>query len=296
MNARTLLRESFAQAMVYCGIAKAIRSLLWRDRVAFLVYHDPHPDILDKHLEYLKTICHIIPISQANAPGNGRPRAVITLDDGHARNEQLLPVFIKHDVRPTIYICSSIVAHARSHWWLDPSAKDADVERLKRLTNQRRLAELGALGYRQDGHTSPENTSGLSAAQVEAMRPYVDFQSHTRFHPILTRCDDRECIDEIGGSKREIEELTGAPCEHFAYTNGNYGSREMAELKQAGYKTGRTCDVGWNDEHTDPFRLRAFDIPDDASVTWLVAHLTGIPLYLRYVRQSGGWNGRKPQF
>jgi hypothetical protein len=38
------------------------------------------------------------------------------------------------------------------------------------------------------------------------------------------------------------------------------------------------CDVGWNDERTDPFRLKAFDIPDDASVTWLAAQLTGIPL------------------
>lgn len=296
MKAKTLLREIFARIVVYCGIAKATRSLLWRDRVAFLLYHDPDPALLDKHLEYLKKICDIIPIGQANVPGRGRPRAVITLDDGHARNEQLLPVLIKHGVKPTIYLCSGIVGHARSYWWLDPATKNADLERLKRLTNRERLIELGARGYRQDGDTSPEYIGGLNAAQLEAMRPYVDFQSHTRFHPILTRCDDQECVDEIAGSKREVEELLGGSCEHFAYTNGNYGPREVAALKQAGYKTARTCDVGWNDEHTDPFRLKAFELPDDASVSWLAANLTGIPLFLRHLRLGGNWKGYKPQF
>jgi peptidoglycan/xylan/chitin deacetylase (PgdA/CDA1 family) len=296
MAARNLLRESFAKVVIHCGIAKAVRSLLWRDRVAIILYHDPLPDVLDQHLAYLKSICDIVSIDQVNAPGNGRPRAVITLDDGHARNEKLLPIFIKHGVKPTIYICSAIVGHARSHWWLDPSAKGAEVERLKRLTNKERLAALGALGYQQDGQASPENVSGLSITQLESMLPYVNFESHTRFHPILTRCDDGECSDEISISKREIEELISAPCRHFAYTNGNYGKREIAALKRAGYTTGRTCDVGWNDERTDPFRLKAFDVGDDASVSWLAAHLTGIPLYLRYLRQSGNWRGHKPQF
>jgi peptidoglycan/xylan/chitin deacetylase (PgdA/CDA1 family) len=296
MNLRMLMRETFARAVLYSGTAKAIRSILWRDRVAFLLYHDPAPQTLDKHIYYLKTICDIIPISEARTPGSGRPRAVITLDDGHVGNAALLPVFVKHRVRPTIYICSSIVAHSRTHWWKHPAARAAGIERLKRLTNEERLAELRARGFQEAVQVSDTDVSGLSVAHLEAMRPYVDFHSHTRFHPILTRCDDDECTAEVTGSKHEVEQLTRSPCEHFSYTNGNYGPREISAVKAAGYETARTCDVGWNDERTDPFRLKALDIADDASVTWLAAQLTGIPLYLRYVRQGGGWTGRKPQF
>jgi peptidoglycan/xylan/chitin deacetylase (PgdA/CDA1 family) len=269
--------------------------MLWRDRVAVLLYHDPEPATLDSHLTYLKGICELVPLSDVNSPGRGRPRAVITLDDGHARNAELLPVFIKHGIRPTIFICSSIVAHSRQHWWLHPGVPTADIERLKRLSNVRRQTELSVMGFRQDETAYDGTGSGLTAEQIEEMRPCVDFQSHTRFHPILTHCDDRECYDEVLGSKREVEQLTGAACEHFAYPNGDYGSREIATLEAAGYKTARTCDIGWNDHKTDPYRLKAFDIPDNSSVEWFATHLTGIPLYLRYVRQGGGLMGRKPQ-
>ncbi|NVH77101.1 hypothetical protein FSB08_32445 [Paraburkholderia sp. JPY432] len=85
-------------------------------------------------------------------------------------------------------------------------------------------------------HAAAEESraSGLSAEQVQAMRRYVDFESHIRFHPIPTRCDDAECREELLGSKKEIEEMLGRTRHHFAY-------------------------------------------------------------YLRYLRQGGGFAGRKPQ-
>ncbi|CBW76515.1 unnamed protein product (plasmid) [Mycetohabitans rhizoxinica HKI 454] len=90
--------------------------------------------------------------------------------------------------------------------------------------------------------------------------------------------------------------MTGRPCVHFAYPNGNYGEREIRLLRAAGYRTARTCDVGWNDDATDPFRLRAIDIHDDSSLAWFIAKLRGIPLLLRYAWHGGGWRGRKLQF
>jgi peptidoglycan/xylan/chitin deacetylase (PgdA/CDA1 family) len=307
MNVKSLLRESFARLVIWSGLAMGVRAVLWRDRVAVLLYHDPRPEILDSHLGYLKRICDIVPLADLDKPGNGRPRAVITLDDGHAGNAALLPVFIKHGVRPTIFICSDVVGHPRMHWWMHPAAMQTDTERLKRLPNRDRLRELAALGCDEQvsvnsGRVDPAHgggdmrPTGLSTEQLEALRPYVDFQSHTRSHPILTRCDDAECEDEIAGSRCDIEQLTGQTCEHFAYPNGNYGEREIRLLKAAGYRTARTCDVGWNDQRTDRMRLRAIDIHDDSTLTWFAAQLTGIPLFLRYWRQGGGLAGRKPQF
>jgi peptidoglycan/xylan/chitin deacetylase (PgdA/CDA1 family) len=281
---KSLVREFLTRVLLFPGVATAIRIVLWRDRVAILLYHDPSPATLDAHLQYLKDKVEFIPVSQVNSPGNGRPRAAITFDDGHVGNADLLPVFIKHGVRPTIYLCSSIVAHERTHWWLHPIAQEAGVKRLIRMKNDERLAELDARGFRQDHLSGDVKVSGLSDAQIQAMRPYVDFQSHTRFHPTLTRCEDEECEEELVGSKVEVERIVGRPCEHFAYPYGIYGSREVAILKAAGYKTGRTTDVGWNDERSDPFRLKAFDIEDDSSVPWFAAQLTGLTLMPRYLR------------
>jgi peptidoglycan/xylan/chitin deacetylase (PgdA/CDA1 family) len=276
-----LMRGIFTRVVLATGLAKVIRSLLWRDRVTVLLYHDPKPEMLDAHLEFLKRICDFVPMSMANSPGNGRPRAVVTFDDGHAA---LLPVFIKHGVRPTIYICSSIVAHDRMHWFLHPAAQAAGVRRLIRMRTVDRLDVLQSRRFRQDALGKDAKISGLSAKQIEAMRPYVDFQSHSRFHPALTLCDDQQCFDEMVRSKVEVEQMSGVPCDHFAYPYGIYGAREVAVPKAAVYKTARTTDVGWNAENSAPFRLRAFDLEDDSSVSWLAAQLTGITLLSRYLR------------
>jgi peptidoglycan/xylan/chitin deacetylase (PgdA/CDA1 family) len=267
--------------------------LLWRDRVAILLYHDPDPATLDQHLSYLRKICDLVRLEDIAAPGMGRPRAVITLDDGHKRNVELVPVFIKHRVRPTIFLCSRIVGRARRHWWLHPGAKQAGIERLKRMTNEQRLAELERYGYRQD---ADDVATGLDYEQIEKMRPYVDFQAHTRFHPILTRCGDNECAEEIIGCKAELEAMLGKPCTQFSYPNGNYGKREIDLVKAAGYKSARTSDIGWNDRFSDPFRLRTIIIDDAASTRWFAAQLTGIPPLVRYLTSGGGWAGRFPQF
>jgi peptidoglycan/xylan/chitin deacetylase (PgdA/CDA1 family) len=292
---KIVLRTLFTRFVFSSGIAAAIWRVFWRDRVAVILYHDPSPQTLDAHLTYLKTVCDIVPFSEVNTPGRGRRRAAITLDDGHARNADLLPVFVKHNVRPTIFICSSIVAQPRTHWWLHPGVAQVGVEQLKKMKNKERLGTLRAAGFKQDAAAGESRASGLSAEQIQAMRPYVDFESHTRFHPILTRCDDAECKEELVGSKQEIEQMLGGTCQHFAYPNGDYGPREIAMLKAGGYRTARTCDLGWNNHKSDPYRLKAFDIQDDSTVEWFSAQLTGITLYLRYLRQGGGWAGRKPQ-
>jgi peptidoglycan/xylan/chitin deacetylase (PgdA/CDA1 family) len=281
MKPKVLMRTILTQAILLSGLPAVTRFLLWRDRVAVLLYHDPDPATLDAHLQYLKQYCDFIPMSEVNAPGKGRARAALTFDDGHVGNAALLPVFIKHGICPTIYICSSIVAHERTHWWLTPGAQRAGVKRLIKLPNAERLDELASHGFQQNARSNDAPVSGLSGEQIEAMLPYVDFQSHTRFHPTLTRLDDHECIEELAQSRQEVEQLTKAPCEHFAYPYGRYGSREVAMLKATGYKTGRTTAVGWNDESSDPFRLRAFDIEDDSSVSWFAAQMTGVPLAWR---------------
>ncbi|MCC8391858.1 polysaccharide deacetylase family protein [Paraburkholderia sp. MMS20-SJTR3] len=288
-----LVKELLAALVVGSGLAWLTRVALWRDRVAVLLYHDPDPATLDRHLTYLKTLCELVPLTDVSAPSRGRRRAAITLDDGHAGNAALLPVFIKHNVRPTIFLCSRIVGRNRSHWWLHPGSLRAGHEQLKQMTNQQRLAALAAQGYQQDGD---DRATGLSLEQMQAMRAHVDFQAHTRFHPILTKCSDAESATEIIESRHEIEAMLQQPCEHFAYPNGNYGEREVELVRRAGFTSARTCDIGWCDQRSDPLRLPTIIIDDRASTLRFAAQLSGVALFLRYLKAGGGWRGRFPQF
>jgi peptidoglycan/xylan/chitin deacetylase (PgdA/CDA1 family) len=278
-------RRRILTLIVNCfGIFSATKYFFWRDRVAILIYHDPEPEVLDAHIEHLKKYVEFIPLARAIEPGCGRPRAAITFDDGHVNNAKLLPVFKKHGIRPTIYLCSSIVTRDRMHWWLHPVARRLGVRRLIRMNNKQRLHLLRQNGFEQDYLDSAGSISGLSAEQIAEMRPYVDFQSHTRFHPTLPECDEAECRDELGGSKSELEQLLGTRCEHFAYPYGMYGSREVAILRELGYKSARTTDAGWNGGGSDPYRLKGFDIDDQSSTAWLRVQLTGLPYIVRYLR------------
>jgi peptidoglycan/xylan/chitin deacetylase (PgdA/CDA1 family) len=293
MSYRRLAKEIIARCLLWSGILRILRWLLWRNRVLIVVYHDPKPEILDSHLRYLLRIAKPISLSEIYRNSGADPRVVITIDDGHVGNRRLLEVFRTHGIRPTIFLCSCIAGTRRQFWWRHSNVVAGNVEYLKRLRNADRLLKLLTFGFRQDAEM--DAPAALSAQDIERMKASVDFQSHGRFHPILTRCDDRECEIEIMQSRHEIQELVGRECLHFAFPNGNYDEREIAILKSAGYRTARTLDVGWNDANTDPFRLKAVPVSDDSSLAWFAVQVSLIPGYFRYLLR-GSFIGRSPQF
>jgi peptidoglycan/xylan/chitin deacetylase (PgdA/CDA1 family) len=288
---RQMVEEILARLLLWSGITHAVRLLLWRDRILIVVYHDPSPEVMDSHLRYLCKIAEPVTLSDLNSRPSGRPRVAITIDDGYVSNKALLDVFRTHNVRPTIFICSSI-AGTRRQFWQHSDAAAGQIESLKRLENSGRLSKLAAVGFHQEAEM--EKRAALSAQDIEQMTGTVDFQSHGRFHPVLTRCNDDECNVEIVQSRQEVERLVGHECLHFAHPFGNYGEREIAFLKSAGYRSARTLDLGWNDQKTDPFRLKAVVIHDSCSQTCCAAEVSLIPTYLRYLRR-GSLFGRFPQ-
>jgi peptidoglycan/xylan/chitin deacetylase (PgdA/CDA1 family) len=53
----------------------------------------------------------------------------------------------------------------------------------------------------------------------------VRFAAHTRTHPRLDRCEDRQRIEELRGSRDAIEQRLGEPCRLLAYPYGAASSR-----------------------------------------------------------------------
>jgi len=287
-----MAEEALARLLLWSGITLAVRRLLWRNRILIVVYHDPSPEVMDSHLKYLCKIAVPITLSDFNRRPHDRPCVLITIDDGYVGNKALLDVFRDHNVRPTIFLCSSIAGTHRQFWQHSDAAAN-QFETLKRLKNNSRLSKLAAAGFHQESET--EKRAALSVQDIEQMTGIVDFQSHGRFHPVLTHCNDDECNIEIVQSRQEIDKLVGRECRHFAHPFGNYGEREIAFLKSAGYRSARTLDLGWNNEKTDPFRLKAVVIDDNCSWVCCAAAVSLIPAYLRYLRR-GSFFGRFPQF
>jgi peptidoglycan/xylan/chitin deacetylase (PgdA/CDA1 family) len=266
----------------WSGLATLVRKTLGRRRASILLYHDPEPQTLARHLAFLaKKGCTFVSLDalvralRENAWHSVPNHAVVvTFDDGHRGNAQVVEILRRYGVRPTIYMCSQVVGSSRGFWFtgLDPVTR----EQLKCIHSDARRAALGRLGIDSERERLDAPAEALTTDDVQLMCEWVDFGSHTRFHPILTTCADPECEEEISKSKDEVSTLTGQPCAHFSYPNGDYTSREIAMVDHAGYSSARTIDVGWVGPRTDPLRLRIVGTPDNASVTRLAANLGGL--------------------
>jgi peptidoglycan/xylan/chitin deacetylase (PgdA/CDA1 family) len=293
-----VLRRALAFAIRWSGLAWLIRNTYGRRRVAIVLYHDPSPEVLERQLAWLRRGYEIIGLDTlVDAIHSGDwaevpPRSVVlTIDDGHSGNRALAEVLRADRVRPTIFVCSRIVGTARRFWFEGLPA--AAAESLKSVPDERRLAKLA-----ERWDFSPEREypgsppQALSRAEIAEMLDCCDFQSHTATHPILLRCTAERAREEIEASRREVEEMTGALCAHLAYPNGCYSDREAILAREAGYRSARTVDIGWNHAGTDPYRLRILSVADDASPTVLAAELAGLKWLSRLWRREGRLDGR----
>jgi peptidoglycan/xylan/chitin deacetylase (PgdA/CDA1 family) len=252
------------------------RRLLQRERVTVVVYHDPDPVRFERHLTVLQSRYAIIDLrayieSVRNGTVGRLPRRslIVTLDDGHRRNRDLLPVLERLGVPVTIFVCSSIVGTDRRYWFKHVD----DSGPLKRMSDAARLEHLRERGFVDtDG-----NREALSDTEIRQMcGPLVDFQSHTLTHPILPQCDAAKARAEIAESRHALRSRYGFDIYAFAYPNGDYSRREMALVHEAGYLCAVTTKPGFNDSDTDPFQLKRIVIDDHDGIDELIVKASGV--------------------
>ena len=273
-------KETLGVAARFGGLWFLARHTYLRGKVGILVYHDPSPQALERHLAFLSPRYRFVTLDalvDALRSGNWSslpPRSlVVTLDDGWRGNRELLDAFARYGVQPTIFLCTGIVGTRRRFWWhgLDAPTR----HRLYRVSNRERLEILERdLGFDQTAESDDGEVQALLRDDLEAMRVAVDFQPHTRFHPRLPTCDDAEAEAEIAGSRADFATLTGGEGRHFSYPFGVYGEREVALVRSAGYESARAFGGGFTDPRTDPYELRAVGVRDTSSLNMLAATLT----------------------
>lgn len=288
---RAVAKNALAFAFRYSGLTALVRATAHRRRVGILLYHDPPFHLLERHLDYLSK--HYVFLTLDDLVGaleagewSGLPAhcLVLTFDDGHRQNLELVPLFRRYGIRPTIYVSSDAVLTSGRFWFREPGV---DPEPLKRVSNARRLAALERLRVSNPGMVAVAERHAFEAADVKRLTNVIDFQSHSVTHPILPMCTGAEAEWEIKHSRIQVESLTGQPCEHFSFPNGDYSEREIHLVKKAGYRSARTTRIGWNGRAADPFRLKIIATPDVASVNVLAAQLAGVLLVKRLVQRFG---------
>jgi poly-beta-1,6-N-acetyl-D-glucosamine N-deacetylase len=258
------------------GVPWLLRETVQRRRTTILVYHDPSPRTLADHLRALGRRYNFVSLADyvtsrvEGSPRLPRKSLVITLDDGHAGNNELRGVFERFHVRPTIFVCTGLIGTRRGFWFLHA----ADVESLKRLRNDERVATLEASGFSPDAELP--RREALSNEEIGSLSTVAEIQSHTVTHPILPTCTDEQVGFELEDSKRHLEQGFGVAVYALAYPNGDYSDRELSLARAAGYTCALTVDGGSNGSSTDPFRLRRIVVDDRDSADAVVVKASGL--------------------
>jgi peptidoglycan/xylan/chitin deacetylase (PgdA/CDA1 family) len=203
----------------------AARSLRSR-RSAVLCYHgvgpttsgiDPgylrvRPDAFRAQLELLLGAgFEFLTVTEFATRCNGRRPAAglaaLTFDDGMDDNhEVVLPILAELRLPATIYVISGLIG--KPNPWMGAGSG-------ARMMNEVELREVTAAG--------------------------VEIGAHTITHPDLSRLDYEACVEEVNGSRRELEGRLGVSVRTFAYPFCRYGPAARAAVECAGFEAAVTC-------------------------------------------------------
>lgn len=269
----------------YSGLARLFGTLFQRNKVTILLFHDLDASVADKAFDSLQKHYHLIRLEsfvsalrsdkKVQLPKNAM---IITFDDGHIGNYDMLPSIIKHQVPATIYLCASIIDTHR-HFWFQHQPIPMNVEALKRVPNEERLKILKEVGF--DQRQSFSEPQALQQNHLSAMSDVIDFQAHTHFHPILPACSNEEANFEIEDGKLVLQERFGFNINSFAFPNGDYSERDIALVKRAGYTSALTVDFGFNDLVSDPYKLKRIPINDTMDINEIIVKASGLWAFVK---------------
>jgi peptidoglycan/xylan/chitin deacetylase (PgdA/CDA1 family) len=152
---------------------------------------------------------------------------------------------------------SSVDEKWDSLWKLKAAAKRAPVGAAEELV--RSLPEQLGVSIPE---AIPEEYAPLRLDEIRTMaRDGIEFGAHTTTHPILPRVEDRGRLEfEIAGCRQRLEKLLEMPIRHFCYPNGDWDERSLGMVRESGFDTAVTTELGLNRAGCDPFLLRRIGV------------------------------------
>jgi peptidoglycan/xylan/chitin deacetylase (PgdA/CDA1 family) len=273
---RLRLKKRLLRFIKYLYILFPVRFFCSNNKIKVIVFHKPSVKSFENVAKYLVNNYSIVSLQDVfnyKKISSATNRMIITFDDGHKSNFELLPIIKKYKLPVTIFLTTGIIGTNRHFWFIKKNELNK-TSNLKKISNNERLKTLETIGFSPTKEF--DEPQALSKEQIIEMSPYVDFQSHTVFHPILPMCDEETSRQEIFESKRMLEEEYGFNIYALAYPNGDYSAREMRLCKEAGYKMALTTESGFNDQNTDPFRLKRIGTNDTEDMNEFILRVSGV--------------------
>jgi len=266
----------------FSGLPFLVRHLVQRNKVTILLYHDISKETAIRSFKRLKKCYNIISLqdyiswNKSGKTDKIPPKAlIITFDDGHRRNYELLEVVNNLEIPITIFLCSAIVGTKKGYWFY----------RLKNHEERNRIKGLPEIAFKnaldeRGIHMDDEmkEREALTASEIAEMKesPFIDFQSHTRYHYMLPKCGDELAEEEISGSKKDLKQQFNLPVNALAYPNGEFGEREEKLAKQAGYECLLTVNQDYNNKNQSLYQLNRISMNDVQDVNEMVVRASGL--------------------
>jgi peptidoglycan/xylan/chitin deacetylase (PgdA/CDA1 family) len=107
---------------------------------------------------------------------------------------------------------------------------------------------------------------------VEWSARNIEFGAHSRSHPALQDVSPEVLEAEVGGSRKDLEQLLSREVVSFAYPYGKY-DRAALERVQRHFRMAFTTAEGLNDANVPPHELRRVEVRGDESAFSFRLHL-----------------------
>ncbi|MFP4058078.1 MAG: polysaccharide deacetylase family protein [Candidatus Brocadiia bacterium] len=311
------MKAAYSRSLCRSGaLAAWLRLRPGRRHPWILNYHHIEPQAFAGHLACLARYYHVATLDACCAYVAGGaslpPNSVaLTFDDGfQAVYSELYPILQEHGAPATVFVPTGPVDSGQPLWFnrLKTFVRTADVPSLRLgereipLGQDREAAYVAAVDHlnrqsvaRRDalleelleGAELPPQWMAryrpLTWDQMRAMRGLVSFGGHTRSHPCLSRLSRAEAEDEVGGSKRRLEEMLDQPVRHFSYPFGGPESlteETEAVVRAAGFASAVTTRRGPCRPGTPLMRLPRVLFDGSIDGPMVAARLSGLWLFL----------------
>jgi peptidoglycan/xylan/chitin deacetylase (PgdA/CDA1 family) len=264
------------------------------------------PKVFEAQMRYLKKSYRLVSLSRLyrelreGAPKE--PTLAVTFDDGYKDlYGYAFPVLQKYKIPATIYLIGQAMETGGAAWYdrifvaLGSAAGrllDVELESPRRFSlrsvESRMTAAWEIICYlrtipdkqRRAWCSEFERRVAVPEEQVsecmlnwnqvrEMQRGGVSFGAHTMTHPSVSRLEESAFSEELGRTKRLLEDGLNSAVEDFAYPFGKLGDisqRAEGFLRCSGYRSAVTTIGGYNTPAANPFELRRLQIGDGCSL------------------------------
>jgi peptidoglycan/xylan/chitin deacetylase (PgdA/CDA1 family) len=149
-------------------------------------------------------------------------------------------------------------------------------EHLKSLPHEQAMHEVAELLDRLD--VAPVSNAVLDWDSLRGLSSDgVTVAAHSRTHPLLTRTTPETLIEEIAGSRADLEREIPRTLPVFAYPSGAHDDAVVEATASAGFRVAFTTERGTNDaRRSDWLRLRRINVSRRSPLSLLRIQLLGL--------------------